>query len=246
MRCRTCGLVFQNPQPVQAELVDRYDEDYFRYEAENEKSFFHLMELSLADVGFDAIERALPPSRSFLDIGCATGMLIARMKERGWQEQGVEVCRPAADHGIRTRGVRIFTGTLEEAHFPARSFDAVHCSHLIEHLTDPRGFLLEVRRILAPGGSFFVTTPNADGFQAHLFGSEWRSMIPDHMYLFSRRTLRRLLDECGFQILAGKTWGGLAVGTVWKPIKAVADRMAKGLNFGDVMIYLCREKGEVV
>ena len=244
VRCRTCGLIYQNPQPVQNELVDRYDEEYFKYETENEGQFLELMELGLADVDFDSIERRLPARRSFLDIGCATGMLIARMKERGWREQGVEVCRPAAEFGIGKRGLQIFIGTLEEAGFRDGSFDVVHCSHLIEHLTNPRGFVEEVRRVLAPGGYFVVTTPNADGFQARLFGREWRSMIDDHMYLFGRRTLRRLVEDSGFRVLRGKTWGGLAVGTAPKPIKDLFDRTAKRLNFGDVMIYLCQRKEE--
>ncbi len=244
VKCFDCGLIFQNPQPVQVELVDRYDEEYFAYETENEKQFFNLMELGLADVDFDSIERSLPPQRSFLDIGCATGMLIARMKERGWREQGVEVCRPAAEFGMRERGLRISVGTLEEARFPEGAFDVVHCSHLIEHLTNPRGFLEEIRRILAPKGYFIVTTPNADGFQARLFGREWRSMIDDHMYLFTRRTLRRLIEDSGFRVVRGKTWGGLAVGTAAKPIKDFVDRTAKRLNFGDVMIYLCQRREE--
>ncbi len=244
VKCRGCGLIFQNPQPVQAELVDRYDEEYFRYETENERQFLDLMEMGLADIDFGAIEGSLSPARSFLDIGCATGMLIARMKARGWREQGVEVCRPAAELGIRERGLQIFIGTLEEARFPEGSFDVVHCSHLIEHLTNPRGFVHEVRRILAPGGYFIVATPNADGFQARLFGGEWRSMIDDHMYLFARRTLRRLLEDSGLRVMRGKTWGGLAVGTAPKPIKDLFDRMAKRLNFGDVMIYLCQRKEE--
>ncbi len=244
VKCAGCGLVFQNPQPVEDELVERYDEEYFRYEAANEAQFHGLMELGLRDVGFDDVERGLPAGRSFLDIGCATGMLLSTMKRRGWREQGVEVCRPAAEYGARERGVRIFVGTLDRARFPDRSFDVVHCSHVIEHLTDPRAFVREVARVLAPGGSFIVTTPNVDGFQSRLFRSQWRSLIPDHMYLFSRKTLRRLLEESGFRILRGKTWGGLAVGTAPKPIKAAADRLAKRLNFGDVMIYRCERRSE--
>lgn len=238
VKCSGCGLVYQNPQPLQHELADRYDEEYFKYEAENEMQFLDLMEKSLSDINFDSIERRVLPDRSFLDIGCATGLLISRMKKHGWQEQGVEICRPAAEHGMKVRGVRIFVGTLEEAGFASRSYDVIHCSHLIEHLTDPRAFVREVSRLLKPGGYFIVTTPSIDGFQARLFGPEWRSLIPDHMCLFSRKTLRRLLREEGFRILRERTWGGLAVGTAPMLIKSLFDGLAKRLNFGDVMIYL--------
>jgi len=240
VQCRRCGLVYQDPQPVRAELLSRYDDDYYSYEIENEAQFFRLMQLGLKDIQFDDIERSLDGERSFLDVGCATGMLIESMKKRGWAEQGVEVCRPAAEHGKQQRGVRIHVGTLEDAGFPDASFDVVHCSHLIEHLNDPRGFVREVRRILTPRGCFLVTTPNTDGFQARLFGKEWRSMIPDHLYLFSRRTLASLLRQEGFAVQREKTWGGLAIGTAPRALKALADKLAKPFGFGDVVMLLTR------
>lgn len=243
VRCRICGLVYQNPQPVRDELLERYDEEYFRYEIENEAQFFELMKKGLSDVRFEEIESSLDGSRSFLDVGCATGMLIEWMKNRGWTEKGVEVCRPAVDFGRNERGVDIFAATLEEAALESASFDVVHCSHLIEHLNDPRSFLGEVARILKPDGYLAVTTPNIAGFQAKLFRDAWRSLIPDHLYLFSLKTLRRLLEATGFAVRRYKTWGGLGVGTAPRFIKRPMDRIVKRVGFGDVMIVLA-QRGE--
>jgi ubiquinone/menaquinone biosynthesis C-methylase UbiE len=44
--------------------------------------------------------------------------------------------------------------------FADQSFDFVFCSQVIEHLSDPPGFLLEIRRILKSSGFCLVTTPN--------------------------------------------------------------------------------------
>jgi 2-polyprenyl-3-methyl-5-hydroxy-6-metoxy-1,4-benzoquinol methylase len=236
--CRSCGLVYQQRQPVQDDLLKRYDREYFDYEIENERRFFRLMELGLKDIRFTRIESELPEPRTFIDIGCATGMLVEHMKGRGWSEMGVEVCAPAARHGIEKRGVHIHIGTLESARLAEGSFDVVHCSHLIEHLNDPRSFVREARRIVSPRGCFLVTTPNTDGFQAKLFKTEWRSMIVDHMYLFSRRTLARLLQEEGFRVVRTRTWGGLAAGTAPRVVKACADRLAKVFGFGDVVLMM--------
>jgi SAM-dependent methyltransferase len=125
---------------------------------------------------------------------------------------------------------------LEENHFPPDYFDLILASHLIEHLTDPAAFVREARRICAPGGYFFVTTPNIAGFQARLFRGRWRSAIFDHLYLFSVKTLSRLLREQGFTPERIVTWGGLAAGAAPPPVKALADRWAKRFGFGDVML----------
>ena len=233
-----CRAVYQNPTPVFEDLRRRYGEGYFEYEHENERNFFHLMELGLGDIDFEASTRHFPPPRTFLDIGCATGMLIASMREKGWDVTGVDICRESAEYGRRRRGVEIFAGTLEEAGFPDESFSVVHFSHLIEHVPDPRGFLVEVRRILKPGGFAVITTPNVDGFQAKLFRSAWRSAIADHLVLFSRHTLGGLLQSTGFDVLTTVTWGGLAVGTAPLLVKRPMDRLAKRLGFGDVVLFL--------
>ena len=236
VRCRSCGLVFQNPMPLPEELRGRYAGEYFDYEIENEANFFSLMLKTLGDVDFGGIERSNPEPKRFLDVGCATGMLIHHVKERGWEEKGVEVCLPAADYGRRERKVDIVNGSLEEARFPSENFSVVHFSHLIEHIPDPIRFMREVARITAPGGRCIVTTPNIGGFQSLLMGPRWRSAIPDHVVLYSKRTLRRLLEGAGFVVEKTKTWGGLAAGLAPPWIKKFADRTAKLVGAGDVMV----------
>ncbi len=239
-RCRACGVVYQNPRPRFEDLRRRYGPEYFDYELANEENFFNLMRLGIADVRFEAEAASMGPPRTFLDVGCATGMLAAWMRDRGWEARGVDVCRQSAEYGQRVRGVPIHAGTLEEARFAPGAFAAVHFSHLVEHLPDPRSFLAEVRRIIRDDGFLLVTTPNIDGLQARLFGPRWRSAIADHVVLFSRRTLRRLLGESGFTVVRMVTWGGLAAGTAPAWIKRPADRLAKRWGFGDVVMALCR------
>jgi 2-polyprenyl-3-methyl-5-hydroxy-6-metoxy-1,4-benzoquinol methylase len=242
VRCASCRVVYQNPRPVFADVRKRYAGEYFEYELSNESNFFRLMRLGLLDIGFSELTASLSGPRSFLDVGCATGMLVQSMKADGWEASGVDVCRESAEYGMARRGIRISIGTLEEASFPAESFSVVHFSHLIEHVPDPRVFLHEVRRILKPEGYAVITTPNISGLQARLFGSAWRSAIADHLTLFSKKTLSRVLRESGFDIRQSVTWGGLAVGTAPTIIKKPVDKMAKRFGFGDVVLFLAAKR----
>lgn len=200
------------------------------------------MKLGLKDIGFDDIRPTdFSGGGRFLDIGCATGMLLDYMRAKGWNVSGVDICRESAEYGIAKRGLDIYIGSLHEARFDDSFFSIVHFSHLIEHVTDPRGLLEEVYRILEPGGYAIVTTPNIGGFQARLFGKEWRSAIPDHLYLFTKPTLSRLCGEVGFTVVRHITWGGLAVGTVPLWIKKPVDTLAKKFGFGDVMLFLVKK-----
>ena len=255
VRCRCCGLVQINPQPVPAAVARRYGEnhgeDYLAYEKANEEAFLRLQELALKDAGFFELEQMLlsgktipsgitaPSGATVLDIGCASGSLLMMLKNRGWLVRGVEISGPQAAY-CRERGLEVMALPLEENRFPRQSFDVVLASHLIEHLNDPGNFVREVKRILKPGGRFFVTTPNITGLQSRIFRSRWRSAIFDHLYLFSKRTLRLLLENSGFTVERVKTWGGLGAGFAPLWAKRILDTVAKPLNFGDVMIVRAR------
>jgi 2-polyprenyl-3-methyl-5-hydroxy-6-metoxy-1,4-benzoquinol methylase len=247
VRCTRCGLVQMNPQPDKAEVHQRYrkafGKDYLFYELENEAAFLALQRLALSDSGFEKLEKALmlPPDNrpGVLDIGCATGALLAHLRDRGWRVTGVEIS-PCAEYARNERNLDVRSLPLEENHFPPESFNVVLASHLIEHLNNPRSFLDETRRILKPGGCVFITTPNIRGFQARLMGSRWRSAIFDHLYLFSTRTLKAMLKETGFAVEGVHTWGGLAAGLAPPWLKKTADRAVKLLGNGDVMIVRAR------
>jgi SAM-dependent methyltransferase len=245
--CRRCGLLQQNPQSLPESVAARYDEAYLRYEEENQYAYRELELLALGDIGLAAAStplfaRARAEGRRprALDVGCATGALLAALRDAGWEARGVEISEAQARYGEGRYGLPIFAGTLEAAAFPAASFDLVHASHLIEHLNSPASFLDEAARILAPGGLLALTTPNADGFQARLLGRRWRSAIYDHLYLFSLRTLRALLESRGFAVARSATWGGWARGLRPAFIKGPMDALAKRWGFGDVMAVLAR------
>ncbi|MBP7095463.1 MAG: class I SAM-dependent methyltransferase [Spirochaetia bacterium] len=246
VRCARCALWRQQPLPDPEAVRLRYDQAYLSYELARQEEFRDLELRSLAEVGFPVDPGARGEAtggRALLDVGCATGALAAALRERGWDARGVEVSAVMAARARADFGLEVFAGTLEEARFPDGAFDAVHASHLIEHLHDPAAFLSECFRILAPDGMLVLTTPNVRSFQFLLRGGAWRSAIRDHLVLFSDRTLSALAARSGFSLVRSATWGGWPVGSRPAFLKKPLDAAAKRLGVGDVMCLRFRKGG---
>jgi 2-polyprenyl-3-methyl-5-hydroxy-6-metoxy-1,4-benzoquinol methylase len=133
-----------------------------------------------------------------LDVGCGSGVLLARMKSLGWEVAGVEV-DPGGVTAARARGVTVHQGQLADARFAENQFNAVHSAHVIEHVHDPVALLRECFRILKPGGKLVILTPNTGSFGHKHFGSAWLNLDPPrHLMLFNKATLRKAAEQQGF------------------------------------------------
>jgi 2-polyprenyl-3-methyl-5-hydroxy-6-metoxy-1,4-benzoquinol methylase len=141
------------------------------------------------------------PARSrgrMLDIGCGDASTLDTLSQLGWQVEGVDF-DPAAVDGVARRGFRVQLGTLEAQHYPGGTFDAVTASHLVEHIRAPKAFLSECHRVLRPGGTLVILTPNAQSLGHRRFGRAWRGLEPPrHLQVFTAHALDRLAEQAGF------------------------------------------------
>jgi 2-polyprenyl-3-methyl-5-hydroxy-6-metoxy-1,4-benzoquinol methylase len=134
-----------------------------------------------------------------LDVGCGSGTLLGLLKSRGIRPTGVDFSWEAAQVAEKENGVRVVVGSLAEAGFPNESFDIVTLFHVMEHVTNPRGVLAEVSRILKPDGAVILQVPNIDSWQFKAFGAKWYGLdIPRHVIDYSRNSILNLLAASGF------------------------------------------------
>jgi SAM-dependent methyltransferase len=85
--------------------------------------------------------------------------------------------------------------------------EIVVAGEIIEHLDDPGSFLDGLHHLVAPGGQLILTTPNASGLLngfAAMAGAEINH--PDHVILFSWRTLTNLMSRHGWEVVATATF----------------------------------------
>ena len=133
-----------------------------------------------------------------LDIGCGDGCTLDALARLGWQVEGVDF-DPAAVESAARRGYAVRLGTLESQRYPDGTFAAVTASHVLEHVREPGAFLRECRRVLRPGGTLVILTPNAQSLGHRRFGPAWRGLEPPrHLQVLTAPALDRLAERAGF------------------------------------------------
>jgi SAM-dependent methyltransferase len=202
--CRRCGLIYLNPRPTQNEIGVYYPPEYDPYlpAIEDEPSWFRRLDRHFRQFRqCREVMRYADRPGPMVDVGCATGVFLDGMRQRGWQVQGVELAPEAAKYARQRLGLEVFTGTLEAAGLPTASFNLVTMWDVLEHVYDPGQTLREIHRILKPGGWFVFSIPDVDCVEARWFGPYWVGWdIPRHLHLFSQNVIGRMLMENGLQI----------------------------------------------
>ena len=143
-----------------------------------------------------------PPGLDILDVGCGTGLNAARIAANGHQVRGIDIS-PTAIAKFVAQGFEGQVCDLEGGiPFGDSEFDLVYASEVIEHLADTEAFLSDIFRVLKPGGTLLLSTPNSSFWVYRVFsvlGSTLSDVQhPGHVRFFSRTSLTRCLETAGF------------------------------------------------
>ncbi len=136
-----------------------------------------------------------------LDIGCNSGAFLSAFSAN-WEREGVELSATLSEVARkRLPGCRIYSLPFEDLDFGSGSFDVVTSFAVIEHVYDPRRFVLEAFRILKPGGVLVLMTGDRGSEMARRYGDDWPLYLsPDHVSYFNADSFLTLVRSAGFEI----------------------------------------------
>ncbi len=145
----------------------------------------------------------LPPGR-MLDVGCGYGKLSVYLIKRGWQAVGVDIVSGPLQ-SLAGKGVQAVRGDFQSTlPLQDQAFDMAFAGEVIEHTTSEREFVSELARILKPGGTLIVTTPNLVSLRNRLYMLLGKMPLNAagefHYRVFTLNRLRRLLESYGLQV----------------------------------------------
>jgi len=196
---------------------------------------------------------ALLPAKveRLLDVGCAEGgfgaaVLAARPGAQVWGVEPIDAPAQAA----RGRLTQVLHGRFEEGiELPDGFFDVLTFNDSLEHMPDEHAALRLAHRKLSANGSVICSVPNVryiEHLQELLVDADWRYrdygiLDRTHLRFFTRRSICRTLEECGFKVNAvhginSHWWRGWKIGL----LKAAFGRHVEDMRWKQFIVLASR------
>lgn len=204
-QCRSCGLIFADPQPVPDRITDHYGlppEDYWA----DSSHWSWSPDYFATEIGEAKRLLDFQPGMKALDIGVGLGKGMRSLDHAGFDSWGIEPVPKFRDKAIEMMGLdpaRVQLATVEEAQFEQKSFDFISFGAVLEHLFDPALALSRAMAWLKPGGIIQAEVPSSDYLMSKLInlyfrmrGTNYVTHIspmhpPFHLYEFTPRSFAR-------------------------------------------------------
>ena len=213
--CLDCGTLYANPRPTKEQLSEFYSRsDSWRFftekffspfeEARKEKIFKPRAEQFVREYGEYSKGR-------IGDIGGGTGLFLEELK-RLWPNARVCTIEPSEDMGriCARKGIEVIPKMFEDLSTEDGRFDFLCSYELFEHLGNPKELLQKVNSVLEKDGCFLMTTLNGEGFDIQLLWEQHRTVTPPHHLNFiNPRSIKILMESCGFTVESITTPGKL-------------------------------------
>jgi SAM-dependent methyltransferase len=124
--------------------------------------------------------------------------------EKGYQVYGVEPSKDKATMIAKQFGEdRVFADYFDEnfSKWDGKLFDVVSMMDLFEHVRNPNAILDKVHKLLKVGGYTIIYTANSLSVSRFLLGKNWYYFAAVHLFIFSPRNIKKILQRHGFDIV---------------------------------------------
>jgi len=213
VRCRSCGMIYQNPRLSIDDVKPFYTEDYIAHR-KNRKlgTLTPLYNWAMGKHDRDKIRLIKPyvqlnSGSCVLDVGCAVGTFLLLLKERfNCSIVGADFKDTSYYPGFSE--IDFHLGLFHEQKLPAASYDLITMWHFLEHDYYPLESLQKAQECLKDNGILIIEVPRLDSVTYRLYGSRWPGVqAPQHTVLYSKRHLLEIVKKQGFNLVDYLAYG---------------------------------------
>ncbi len=203
MRCIECGLIYNQPMPIPANIRDHYDMEITEY-WENPAILYSKNYFCNQFKMFEQLCGS-PPKKNMkaLDVGSGLGQTVVALTKAGFEAIGIEPSYSFYESSIlysKLPREKFINNSFENIKLNDNEYDLITCANIIEHLYNPSVSLLKCVKALKPRGLLCICVPSSNWLKAtivnvyyKLIGSGYVTNTspmhpPFHLYEFTEKT----------------------------------------------------------
>ena len=203
--CTSCGTLYTNPRLTVESLRALYaTADFFEGKEHNFNYYSFLAgEEYLRRTARGRIQRfsKFAKGKRLLEVASAAGFFLAEAKAAGYECEGIEFSGPMAAYASDRWGVPVTGGSIEEIDLEPETYDVIASWGVMTILRDPKAVMAKFHKALKPGGVWAFNTYYSKSLWGRAFGKNWYILVPNTSQIHNDPTLRRLIDEAGFDLV---------------------------------------------
>lgn len=181
-KCKQCGLIYSNPQPIPFDIQDHYglppeeywndeyfiiDKDYFKREIVQLKKLIKFKE-----------------GMKSLDIGAGLGKQMISLTSAGFDAYGFEPSKSFYERALSQMKIseqKLKLGMIEDVDYPETSFDFISFGAVLEHLYDPSESIIKAMTWLKPNGIIHIEVPSSDWLINKIINLYYKLTLTDYV-----------------------------------------------------------------
>lgn len=210
LRCQGCGYVFADLNLSREDFFQLYRKSYF---FGDEYSDYLAEKRALQrnfGLRFQVLQHYLDQERHkrLFEIGSAYGFFLDIARPFFDYVMGVDITEDGVRYAREELNLNVVQADLLECDFGDQRWDVVCMWDTIEHLSAPHLYVEKMSKHMASGALLAITTGDIDSRNARFKKDKWRLIHPPtHAHYFSRKTLARMLDNYGYDVIYSRYCG---------------------------------------
>jgi len=259
-RCAGCGLLVSQPQATDEEMREFYENIYYQQIWPDPDSIWVENSQHYRDYEWPLFQSLCkdwppPPGGRAVEIGCGYGVMLGLLREEGFQVSGCELSTTAVEV-CRQHGLDVVVGKAPGVPLPKGEFDLAVSLHVIEHVSDPIGFVRELVELVRPAGVVAIVTE--DGWTSQYQWNRLKAQLsgrlsplhtsPDHTFVFQAHHMVTLLRQAGCDSVETRSFSIVPKkeSLHWRLFKGGCRQLDRLLGHGDYLLAVGRRGFEAL
>lgn len=198
-KCDNCALIYIANRPSPQEVIDLYGHEQAHISSQSHITTSHFRYLhsrhTLARIN------TYKTTGKILEIGAGGGFFLQQACQAGFEPYALEL-NPTQANFIRNNGIPCEQQPLSASSFGQTKFDIIYHNDVISHFHDPHSVFACMHEKLNKDGIVVFETGNIADIEAKQYKKFTAFQYPDHLFFFGESTLKQLLADNKFNVLA--------------------------------------------